>query len=372
VDHLLSPYGAVLLASFGGPNGPDEVMAFLRRVAAGTGVPEARLTAVAEHYYARGGVSPINAANQALRAALADELTRRGVPVPVVCGNRNAPPEYDDALDAAAQAGADRVLALVTSAFASYSGCRQYREDFAAVLVGRDMVLDKVRAFFNHPGFVEANTDVLVAACAELGQVDRVVFVTHSLPLAMQDASTVCAPGYVAQHLDVAAQVAAGAAGRLGVADLPWDLAYCSRSGPPRQPWLEPDVNDHLVALAADGVRRVVLVPVGFLCDHMEVVNDIDTDAVATAHAHGMTVVRAPTVGTHPAFVAGLVDLLLERAAAERARGAGTAVPDPVRVGPLPALPDRCPPDGCRREAGVGSGRPAACTVDVDRPPHTP
>jgi len=342
-------------------------MGFLRRVAEGTGVPEARLAAVAEHYYARGGVSPINAANEALRAALADELARRGVLVPVLCGNRNSPPEYGDALDAACRAGAQSVVAVVTSAFASYSGCRQYREDFAAASAGRDLVIDKVRPFFNHPGFVAANVDALVDACAGLGQVDRVVFVTHSLPLAMQEGSLACGPGYVAQHLDLAEQVVAGACGRLGVPAWGWDLTYCSRSGSPRQPWLEPDVNDHLPVLAAQGVRRVVLVPFGFVCDHMEVVNDIDDEAGATARAHGMTVARAATAGTHPAFVSGLVDLLVERAATARALAAGDPLPERARVGALPALPDRCPADGCRREAGVDTGRPAGCT-DIPLP----
>ncbi|MCL2424569.1 MAG: ferrochelatase, partial [Micrococcales bacterium] len=238
MPHLLAPYGAVLLASFGGPEGPDEVMGFLRRVTAGTNVPEARLAAVAEHYYARGGVSPINAANEALRAALADELARRGVDVPVVCGNRNSPPEYADALDAAERAGARSVVAVVTSAYASYSGCRQYREDFAAATAGRDVVIDKVRPFFNHPGFVAANVDALADACAQLGEVDRVVFVTHSLPLAMQEGSTVCGPGYVAAHLDLAEQVVAGASARAGVPPWPWGLTYCSRTGPAHQPWL--------------------------------------------------------------------------------------------------------------------------------------
>ncbi|MCL2453690.1 MAG: ferrochelatase [Micrococcales bacterium] len=359
---LLAPYGAVLLASFGGPEGPDEVMPFLRRVTAGTGVPDARLAVVAEHYLARGGVSPINAANRALRDALAAELARRGVDVPVVWGNRNAPPWYAEALDEAEQVGASRVLALVTSAFASYSGCRQYREDFAEALVGRDLELDKVRVFFNHPGFVEANVDALVDACRALGEEGRVVFVTHSLPLSMLEASGACGPDYVAQHLEVARLVAHAAGERLG-RRLEWDLAYCSRSGPPAQPWLEPDVNDHLAALAAQGVEAVVLAPIGFVSDHMEVVNDLDDEATATARAHGVRATRAATAGVHPAFVAGLVDLLLERAAAARASDAGVPGPEPVRVGDLPVRPDRCPPDGCRRQAGVDSGRPAACVA---------
>ena len=363
VDHLLAPYGAVVLASFGGPDGPDEVMPFLRRATAGTGVPDARLAVVAEHYYARGGVSPINAANEALRAALADELARRGVDVPVLVGNRNAPPEYADALDAAQRAGARHVVALVTSAYAVYSGCRQSREDFAAALTGRDLVLDKVRPFFNDPGFVAANVDALVAACDRLGECDRVVFVAHSVPVGMNEASGACGPDYVAQHLDVAASVADAAGRRLG-RTLAWDLAYCSRSGPPRQAWLEPDVNDHLAALADAGVRRAVLAPIGFVSDHMEVVNDLDGEAVATATAHQMTVVRAATAGVHPAFVAAAADLLLERAAARRARATGAPPPVPVRAGALPVRADRCPADGCRRQAGVDSGRPAACTDD--------
>lgn len=362
VPHLLAPYDAVLLASFGGPEGPQEVMPYLRRVTAGARIPDERLEAVAEHYYARGGISPINAQNRELRAALAAELDRRGIPVPVVWGNRNAEPFTARALDEALAAGATRVLALVTSAYASYSGCRQYREDFAAALVDRPIELDKVRAYFDHPGFVEANTEAVVAAFAQAPEQARLVFVTHSIPDGMQEASTVDGPGYVEQHLDVAAVVAAQAGERLGRV-LDWDLAYCSRSGPPSQPWLEPDVNTHLEALAAAGVRAVVLSPIGFVSDHMEVVHDLDTEAADTAAGLGMQLVRAATAGTHPTFVRGLVDLLLERAAAERDRAAGRPVAPPVTVGSLPARADRCPPGGCLRRAGVDTGVPAACSA---------
>lgn len=358
--HPLAPYDAVLLASFGGPEGPDDVMPFLRTVTAGARVPEERLAEVAEHYLDRGGVSPIGAQNRALRTALSDELARRDAQVPVVWGNRNWTPYTADALDEAARDGARRVLAVVTSAYASYSGCRQYREDFASALVGRDLQVDKVRAYYHHPGFVEANIDALVEAFASAPADARVVFVTHSIPLTMDDASGKDGPSYVEQHLDVAAGVASGAAERLG-RRVDWDLAYCSRSGPPHQPWLTPDVNDHLRMLAVGGVSAVVLAPIGFVSDHMEVVHDLDTEALATAAELGILAVRAATAGTRPAFVAGLVDMLLERAAAERARDAGEPVAEPLTVGRLPARADRCPADGCWRAVGVDTGVPAAC-----------
>lgn len=370
VPNLLEPFDAVLLSSFGGPEGPDEVMPFLRRVTAGARIPDERLEQVAEHYYARGGVSPINGQNRALQAALVAELGRRGIPVPVLWGNRNGAPFTAQALDDAAAAGASRVLALVTSAYASYSGCRQYREDFAAALEGRDLVVDKVRAYFNHPGFVAANVDAVIDACRRAPDDARLVFVTHSIPIAMQEASTVDGPGYVEQHRDVAATVA-GAAGEALGRELGWDLVYCSRSGPPAQPWLEPDVNDHLTELAGRGVQAVVLAPIGFVSDHMEVVHDLDTEALGTAAALGLVAVRAATAGTHPAFVAGLVDLLLERAAAERARAAGTALPPPATVGSLPARTDRCPAGGCWRRAGVDTGTPVIGSLD-DPSSHAP
>ncbi|MCG2803204.1 MAG: ferrochelatase [Cellulomonas sp.] len=370
MPNLLEPFDAVLLSSFGGPEGPDEVMPFLRRVTAGARIPDERLEQVAEHYYARGGVSPINGQNRALQAALVAELDRRGTPVPVLWGNRNSAPFTAEAFEAAAAGGATRVLAVVTSAYASYSGCRQYREDFAAALDGRDLVVDKVRAYFNHPGFVAANVDAVVDACRTAPDDARLLFVTHSIPTPMQEASTVDGPGYVEQHLDVAATVAAAAGEALG-RDLVWDLAYCSRSGSPSQPWLEPDVNDRLTELAGRGVKAVVLAPIGFVSDHMEVVHDLDTEALGTAAALGMVAVRAATAGTHPAFVAGLVDLMLERAAAERARAAGTAVPPAVTVGSLPARADRCPVGGCWRRSGVDSATPVIGSED-DLPPHAP
>ncbi len=370
----VAPYDALLLASFGGPDGPDDVLPFLRNVTAGKGIPDERLAEVAEHYHHFGGASPINRQNLALQRALTAELERRRIDLPVVWGNRNWSPYTKDALAAAYADGHRRVLALVTSAYASYSGCRQYREDFWSTLeeLGSDLglpdgehplSLDKLRAYFNHPGFVEANVDAVTEAFGKVPAGARLVFVTHSIPHTMEEASGLGGPSYAAQHLDVAATVAAAVGERLGRA-VEWDLAYCSRSGPPSQPWLEPDVNDLLTDLAGRGVDAVVLSPIGFVSDHMEVVYDLDTEALETAEALSMTAVRADTVGTREPFVRGLVDLILERAATERAVAAGLPTVEPATVGALPARNDVCVPDCCRRQAGVDSGRPAACSLD--------
>src|SRR5690606_26661363 len=327
-----APYDALLLYSFGGPNRPEDVVPFLRNVTAGQGIPDERLEEVGEHYYGFGGKSPINEQNLALKAALEAELAARGIDLPVVWGNRNWEPYTNDAVDELEKIGAKRAVALVTSAFSSYSGCRQYREDLAVTLEKRGQLgadgstgvqFDKIRSYFNHPGFAEANVDAVVDAYAELaaaggdGAAARLVFVTHSIPETMEAASRISYATYAQQHLDLARVVAGRVAERLGH-EVPWDLAYCSRSGPPGQPWLEPDVNDHLEALAADGVRDVVLSPIGFVSDHMEVAYDLDTEALATAKDLGLTAVRAGTVGTREPFVRGLVDLLLERAALAR------------------------------------------------------
>ncbi len=363
-DHPLAPYDAVLLASFGGPEGPDDVLPFLRNVTRGAGIPDERLAQVGAHYALFGGRSPINDQNRALQAALVDELRRRGLGTPVLWGNRNWAPYTADVLREAAAGGARRVLALVTSAYASYSGCRQYREHFFAAVqeAGGDVVVDKVRPYFNHPGFRAATTDAVLEAL-EQQPGSHLVFVTHSIPTTMDEASAVSGATYREQHLDVVADVLARVRARTGEGP-GWDLAYCSRSGPPSQPWLEPDVNDLLGDLARRGVRRVVLAPIGFVSDHMEVVYDLDTEAVATARELGLEVVRADTVGVRPAFVAGLVDLLLERAATARADEEGVAGPDRAADGALPAWRDVCRAGCCRRRAGEDSGRPAACGDD--------
>lgn len=374
----LSPYDAVLLLSFGGPDAPDDVMPFLRNVTAGRSVPPQRLAAVAEHYLARGGRSPINDLNRALLAALRSELDRRDLTTALYWGNRNWRPFLTDALRQAHTDGARRMLVLATSAYASYSGCRQYRENVAAALLtlageGRSLRVDKLRHYFNLPGFATAGADAVLAALAELGAGDpaahadqpspRLVFVTHSIPSAMAATAGPTGGAYVRQHEDVAAVVAAQASARVG-RELDWDLVYCSRSGAPSQPWLGPDVNDHLAALGATGCRSVVLVPIGFVSDHMEVVHDLDTEAAQTAAEVGIAMVRAATAGVHEGFVAGLVDLVLERAAAERGE-------HPVRpaVPPLPASHDVCPV-GCCPNLRVPD-RPAACGQDWQDPRPT-
>ena len=370
----LRPYDALLLYSFGGPNKPEDVVPFLRNVTAGKGIPDSRLEEVGEHYYGFGGKSPINEQNLALKAALEAELARRGIELPVVWGNRNWEPYTDDAITELEALGARNAVALVTSAYSSYSGCRQYREDLAVVLDRRGQLgpegstgvqFDKVRSYFNHPGFAQANVDAVLdgyAALAEKGgdtAAARLVFVTHSIPDTMEAASRIAYATYSEQHLDLARVVAAAVSERLGH-EVSWDLAYCSRSGPPSQPWLEPDVNDHLEAIAQDGVRDVVLSPIGFVSDHMEVAYDLDTEAVQTATELGMTAVRAGTVGTREPFVRGLVDLLVERAAIAR----GEAVTE-ATVGDLPAFRSVCAPGCCLRRDGEPSGVPALCSTDV-------
>ncbi|MFF3063346.1 ferrochelatase [Oerskovia sp. NPDC057915] len=370
------PYDALLLYSFGGPNKPEDVVPFLRNVTVGKGIPDSRLEEVGEHYYGFGGKSPINEQNLALKAALEEELADRGIDLPVVWGNRNWEPYTRDAVEQLAQDGAQRVVALVTSAFSSYSGCRQYREDLALTLDARGdlgpdgstgIEFDKVRSYFNHPGFAQANIDAVLegyeALAAKGGDVReaRLVFVTHSIPLTMEAASRISHATYSRQHLDLARVVAEEVSARLGH-EVEWNLTFCSRSGPPAQPWLEPDVNDHLESLAADDVTNVVLSPIGFVSDHMEVAYDLDTEAMETATRLGITAVRAGTVGTRAPFVKGLVDLVLERAAIARDEKFTEAV-----VGELGAFRSVCAPDCCLRRDGEPSGIPALCSTDLHR-----
>ncbi len=375
-DSRLFPYQAVVVTSFGGPEAPEEVMPFLRRVTAGRGVPDERLEEVAQHYLHFGGRSPINEQNRALVAALAEDLGRRELQVPVLLGNRNSEPYLADTLRRAHEEGMTRVLAVTTSAYSSYSSCRQYREDIAAALdtlaaEGRQVAVDKVRPYWNHPGFARTNVRLVTEAVRSLAgggdgegdgargeETPYLVLVTHSIPTAMDDTS---GPGdgegnlYSRQHEELAAAIAAEASATLGV-QLEHDLVYCSRSGSPATPWLEPDVNDHLRVLAARGVRKVVLAPIGFVSDHMEVVFDLDTEAMETAEELGLEVLRAPTVGTDPEFVSGLVDLVLERAAEAR----GEDVERPAWPGTA-ACPSVCAPGCC---PNLRLARPAACGSD--------
>lgn len=359
------PYDALLLCSFGGPNNPEDVVPFLRNVTRGKDIPEERLVEVGEHYYRFGGKSPINEQNLALMAALDAELKARGVVLPVIWGNRNWHPYTVDALRGASAFGAERVLTIVTSAYASYSGSRQYREHLAAAAteLGESApAIDILRPFFNEPGFVRANLDAIEEAAQGLEgglQGAHIVYVTHSIPDTMQEASAVTGPGYREQHEDVRATIDRELVNRLGVT-ITSSLAYCSRSGDPRVPWLEPDVNDHIEDLQAQGVHKIIIAPIGFISDHMEVAFDLDVEALETAQRAGIQAVRADTVGVRKAFVSGLVDMILERAARER----GEAVPAVVS-GSFEAFPDIAPAGSCRMRHNEITGVPViAGTAD--------
>jgi ferrochelatase len=325
-EHVTEPtaYDAILLASFGGPEGQDDVIPFLRNVTRGRGIPEERLEEVAHHYRAFGGISPINDQNRELKAALEAELARRGIDLPVLWGNRNWAPYLTEALGQANERGFTKLLAIGTSAYSSYSSCRQYREDYALALSESGLAgvieIDKVRQFFDHPGFVEPFIEGLrngladVAARGISPEKTHVLFTTHSIPSSDAAKSGPASRGfgeggaYQAQHLAVAEVVMAASGG-----GLEWDLVFQSRSGPPSMPWLAPDINDSIRTLAAAGTEAVVMVPLGFISDHMEVKWDLDTEAMETAEETGVYAVRVPTPGVHAAFVSGLVDLVLER-----------------------------------------------------------
>jgi len=343
-------YDAVLLVSFGGPDGPDDVMPFLENVLRGRNVPRERMLEVAEHYHHFGGRSPINGQNLALLEALRKELADRGPALPVYWGNRNWHPLLTDTLREMSDAGIRRVAAFVTSAYSSYSGCRQYRENIAAALAplgDRAPQVDKLRVFFNHPGFVgpmAANlTQSLMAFPVDQRPSTPVLFTAHSIPVSMADSCR-----YVTQLREASRLVAAEA----GVTD--WELVFQSRSGPPTQPWLEPDVCDRIRQLHAAGQDRVVVAPIGFISDHMEVLYDLDTEAADLCRSLGMRFARVATVGTAPAFVAMIRDLVAER---------HEASPERLAMGILPASHDVCPLDCCpapQRPAAPGgpTGRP--------------
>ena len=342
---MTDAYDALLLVSFGGPEGPDDVMPFLENVTRGRAIPRARLEAVAHHYLELGGVSPINAQNRDLIDALRAELDARGVRLPIYWGNRNWAPFLTVELARIHADGHRRVLALVTSAYSSYSGCRQYREDIARSLaeagIDGEITVDKIRHYFDHPGFVTPFAEGLAAALRDLardgfGAADtRILFTTHSIPLTMAEASG--PPGdfgstgaYVAQHL-AAIECVVAAVGAAGL-DVPASsLVYQSRSGSPHVPWLEPDVNDALRAARNEGARAAVIVPIGFVSDHVEVVWDLDREARETCDELGMRMVRMATPGTHPEFVAGIADLIDERLSG----GPGRAL---SALGPWPSV----------------------------------
>lgn len=342
-------YDALLVVSFGGPDGPDDVMPFLENVLRGRNVPRERMLAVAEHYYHFGGRSPINEQNRQLIAAIERELAEHGPPLPVYWGNRNWHPLLADTLRQMAEDGVCHALAFVTSAFSSYSGCRQYREDIARAqqtvaasnlpAEGRQAIrpsppaVDKLRVFFNHPGFIEPMIERTQAAFAQISAERReralLIFTAHSIPQAMADGCR-----YEAHFREASRLVAEG----VGRAD--WHLAYQSRSGSPQQLWLAPDIGDFLKRVQGSGVgvQDVVVVPIGFISDHMEVLYDLDTEARQLCDELKINMVRAGTVGTHPRFVRMIRELIVERM---------TDSPQRLALGPLGASHDICPGDCC-------------------------
>jgi ferrochelatase len=334
-DEQPHDYDAVLYISFGGPDGPDDVMPFLENVTGGGGVPRERLHEVAQHYHHFGGVSPINAENRKVIAALENELSKRGPALPVYWGNRNWHPLLTDTVAQMQRDGIRSAIAFVTSAWSSYSGCRHYREDIAASrsAAGEGApVVDKIRQFFNHPGFIKAQADRVNAALATISEPARagahLLFTAHSIPQRMADASSYVeqlgeASRLVTEHID---------------GDYQWSLAYQSRSGPPHIPWLEPDVSEHLEKLVSEGPTDVVVVPIGFLCDHMEVRFDLDVEAAGVALERGLNMRRAETVGAHPAYITMIRDLIVERMEGRSERPA---------LGDMGASHDVCADDCC-------------------------
>jgi ferrochelatase len=311
-----SQYEAILVVSFGGPEGMDDVIPFLENVLRGRNVPRERMLAVAKHYELFGGVSPINGHNRKLIAELQKELAAKGPNLPIYFGNRNWHPLLADTLAKMRDDGIKQALAFVTSAYSSYSSCRQYLEDIerARALIGPGAPhLEKLRAFFNHPGFIEANVDNVSAALARIPEQRRaatqLVFTAHSIPKSMADNCD-----YEIQ-LQETSQLVAKAVGSEN-----WRLVFQSSSGSPAQPWLGPDVCDYLRSLHAAGSTDVVVAPIGFVSDHMEIIYDLDTEAAALCRDLGLNMVRAATAGTHPAFIEMIRELILERVNRETPR----------------------------------------------------
>lgn len=325
------PVDAVLLLSFGGPEGPDDVVPFLEKVTRGRNIPRSRLEEVGKHYFLFGGVSPINAQCRELVAALRAELAHHGPDLPVYWGNRNWHPLLADTLGQMADDGVQRAVAIATSAYSSYSACRQYLDDIdtARASVGaRAPLVEKLPPFYNHSGFIEAmaaNTRAAFERLRVAPAETRLVFTAHSIPTTMAATSD-----YEAELREAATLVAERAAPR-GCA---WDLAFQSRSGPPTQPWLEPDVCAHLRALRESGVAGVVVVPIGFVADHMEVKYDLDTEARAVAEETGLQMERALAVGAAPSFVAGLRELVACHIEGRQAPTLGARGPRPFPCRP--------------------------------------
>jgi protoporphyrin/coproporphyrin ferrochelatase len=370
-------YDAFLLLSFGGPEGQQDVLPFLENVTRGRGVPPERLVEVAEHYRAYGGVSPINGQCRRLLEAAGTAFAAGGIDLPLYWGNRNWHPFIEDTVRQMSADGVTRALAFVTSAYSSYSACRQYLDDIdrAVAAVGPGApAIEKIRPYFNHPGFIEpfaASVEAALAGLAPGVQAGaRLVFTAHSVPVAMATSSGspstgTALPGAVggryAAELREAARLISE---RVRGGSLPFDLVFQSRSGPPSVPWLEPDVNDHLAALAKGTLASgeplpegppsaVVAVPVGFVSDHMEVVHDLDVEAAQTAASLGLPFARASAPGLTPRFAQMVRELV-----AERVSGA-----EPLALG---GFGPRAYPAG-----GAGSCPADCCRYNQKRPPVT-
>jgi ferrochelatase len=338
-------YDALLVVSFGGPEGHDDVIPFLENVLRGRNVPRERMLEVAEHYYHFDGKSPINQQTRELIAAIQNELDQHGPRLPIYWGNRNWHPLLADTLREMKQKGVRRALAFVTSAYSSYSGCRQYREDIAraqAEVGAGSPEIDKLRVFFNHPGFIESNEARLREAIEHIpasGRVNlQIVYSAHSVPMSMANGSD-----YVRQLEEVRKLVSARVAIRNDA------LAYQSRSGAPGQPWLEPDILDYLREVKARNLASaIVIAPISFISDHMEVLYDLDIEARQLCDSLQLPMVRAKTVGVHPKFISMIRELILERTDPGTERRA---------LGSLGAREDACADNCC-----LGPKRPGAAS----------
>jgi ferrochelatase len=374
-------YDAILLASFGGPEGQDDVLPFLRNVTKGRGIPDERLEEVAVHYRKNGGVSPINAQNRALKAALEAELAARDISVPIYWGNRNWAPYVPETITEIYSAGHRKVLMLSTSAYSGYSSCRQYREDLGVALretgLEGKLEVDKVRQYFDTPAFVnpfmEGLSDSLAKVREQLrssgnpeGEI-KIVFVTHSIPTSDAQAAgprdlvaNLETDLYSAQHLAVADAILAGVPSAAG---LEHSLVFQSRSGAPHVPWLEPDINDALAQYKDEGIAGVVVVPIGFVSDHMEVLWDLDTEAKDSCAELGLAFHRVPTPGTHTDFVSGMVDLLSERLAGPDGTALKSGRSSVAELGPWF---DVCRPNCCAKVMRDGTVKPTIAAVDSE------
>lgn len=331
---MTHPIDCILFVSFGGPEGPDDVIPFLENVLRGKPVPRERMLEVAEHYQHFGGVSPINEQNRDMIARLDKELKKSGINLPIIWGNRNWKPYITDALREMQSRGLKCALPIFTNMFSSYSGCRQYRENILAALqdVGESApaTAPRLRFGFNHPKFIAAQSDLIRTAIEAVPHESRanlkLLYTAHSIPNSMSDNCN-----YVVQLKESARLIAE----ELG--NPAWELVYQSRSGPPTQPWLEPDIGDRIRELADSGTQAVVVAPLGFVSDHIEVLFDLDTEAQDICKELGIVYSRAPAAGTHPDFIAMLVDLIHER----------LSNATPTAIGNMPALHNVCPENCC-------------------------